>query len=66
MSKKWKDIAERMVWTLVAAAAGFGLAHAADIPPAYGLVFTTALTGIKGYAATHVGNKESASMTSNI
>jgi len=61
MPKLWKDILERFLWTAAQGAAGAGAVYVTGLPYGWVPVFAAALSFVKGYAAQHVGDSESAS-----
>jgi len=61
MSKFWKDLIERVVWTAAQAGVGVLIVANTDTPTAYAAVIASALALVKGFIAKKVGNKDSAS-----
>ena len=59
-----KDIAERTFWTGAEAAIAYAGTRLADIGPEWVLVGAPILAVIKGWIATHVGDKTTASVPS--
>lgn len=68
MSKqlKWKDIAERTFWTAAEAGVAYLGAKLVDAPQEWIIPVASALAVLKGWIATKIGNKDSASLTANI
>jgi hypothetical protein len=54
------DMAERVMWTALQAAAAIGAVVLADLPPAYVAVIAPALAAVKALAARKLGDKDSA------
>lgn len=66
MKRKVVDILERTFWTGVQASVAYLGTRLVDIGPEWTLVGAPALAVVKGWVATHVGNRESASLTATI
>lgn len=66
MTKKLKDILERTFWTAVEAGVAYAATRLVDVGPEWVMIGTPVLAAVKGYAATHVGNRQSASLTKSV
>lgn len=62
----WKDWAERVAWTALQAALGLVTVEMFDLPLWAAPPLATGLAAAKGFVAQHVGNPDSASLTSSI
>lgn len=56
-----KDLAERVLWTVIQAVVGVLVVAAASLPPAWIPVVAAAAAFIKGQAAKHIGAHATAS-----
>jgi len=64
MSKLWKDILERFLWTAAQGAAGAAAVYVTGLPYGWAAVIAAGLSFVQSYAAQHVGDPESASTAS--
>lgn len=58
---RWDQV-DRVVWTLVQAAIGYGLTDLVNIPPQYGALFAAGIALLKTQAAKHVGLKDTGAL----
>lgn len=60
--RRWLDIGERAVWTLLQAGVGVAVVEALDIPEAWAAVIALALAVAKGELATKFGDGTAATL----
>lgn len=66
-SKKFLlDLVERVAWTAAQAGLGVVTVEAAHLPVAYAPVIALVLAAVKGFVASKVGNKDSASSVPSV
>lgn len=58
MSQKQKDLASRALWTALEVVLGFVTVEALNIPVAWVPVVATALSAVKSFVASKVGNPD--------
>lgn len=58
ISKKYRDLAARAGWTALQAALGLVTVEALDIPVAWAPIIAVALSSLKSFVATKVGNRD--------
>lgn len=66
MNKKLIDIAERTLWTAVEAGVAYVGTRLVGLGPEWVIVGAPVLATVKGYAATHLGNRQSASTAKSV
>lgn len=67
MNSKWlKDVLERTAWTAAQAALAFGITQVSGMKEAWAIPIAAVLAYLKGVAAKHVGNPDSASTVRDI
>jgi len=64
MTRFWKDLAERVLWTAAQAVSGILVVELADLPYAWAPFAITGFAMLKNLAAKRVGNPDSASTVS--
>lgn len=62
--KKWKDIAERTLWTAAEAGIAYLSTRLVDIDATWAVLIAPVLAVAKGWIATHIGD-DSAALPSN-
>lgn len=58
MAQKYRDLASRAAWTALQAALGLISAEALGLPLAWAPIFAVALSALKSYVASKVGDRD--------